>query len=117
MVEEEEAIKLLDIAKEKGVSLDMQNCGGVTPFMQAVKLRKYKLIQYLLTSGVMANKTDNFGRTPLHFACLLNDPKSLEILLNNFVNTRIRDNTGKLAAEYLKKPELINFYRMFDNMF
>lgn len=113
---EDDALRLLDIAKSKGASLDSQSCSGVTPFIQAVKLKKYKIIQYLLTNGILANKADNYGRVPLHYACMLNDGKSLEMLLNNFVSTRIKDNLGKYAIDYLTKPELINFYKMFDGM-
>ena len=117
IMDEDDAIKILDLAKEKGIDTDAGNCSGITPFIQAVKLKKYKVIKYLLGSGIVSNKTDKFGRTALHYACILNDPDLLELLLNNFVSTNIRDNSGKLAGEYLKKPELINFYRMFDSMF
>ena len=111
--DEENAKKLLDYALEKGLSLDEKNCTGTTIIANAVKTKKYDLLNYLINRGASINIQDNNGMTPLHYACMLNDPKSLEILMNSFPNTQIKDKTGKIASEYLTKPELKQFYDMF----
>lgn len=113
---EENAMKLIDYAFEKGLDLDARNCAGVTIAINAVKAQRYKLLNYLINRGASINIQDNNGMTPLHYACILNDPKALEILMNNFASTTIKDNRGLVAKSYLKKPELIKFYSMFRTM-
>ena len=114
--DEENAKKLLDYAIEKGLNLDEKNCTGTTIIANAVKTKKYDLLNYLINKGASINIQDDNGMTPLHFACMLNDPKSLEILMNSFPNTQIQDKSGKIASEYLTKPELKQFYDMFKSI-
>ena len=114
--DEDEAIKLLDCAAEKGANLNAVNMAKVTPCINAVKMRKYKVLNYLINKGVKINAQDMNGMTALHYACMLNDKKSIEILLNNFASRNIKNSQGLTADKYLKQKDLIDFYNMFKTL-
>ena len=38
---------------------------------------------FIEKNPILLNSIDNLGRTPLHYACAVNDPKQIEILIAN----------------------------------
>lgn len=114
--DEDEAIRLLDYALANGYDINKGDMIGITPFMRACKMKKYKIMAYYINTGLSMNIQDNNGRTPLHFACMMNDTKEIEMLLNAFASTKIADKADKVPGDYLREPAAIEFYKMFDRM-
>ena len=56
---------------------------GDTMLMNAVRLKNYKVVEFLLSQGANVNALNQFNMSALHIAVQLNDVKLCEMLLKN----------------------------------
>ena len=52
-----------------GLQVDVQDCQGRTPFIEACKKGSQAIVQLLINHKVDVNETDCNGDSPLHVAC------------------------------------------------
>lgn len=70
---------------------------GITPLMQAVAVRNYAVIQYLLQVGVDTSRRDSDGWTARTWATFINDKKAKTILANkSAILIDSSDNSGAI---------------------
>ncbi len=102
MPDEPYSVNYMDIARKKGLSVNTCDKNGNTPLINAIKLKHYNAIKYLLSNGANPNLCDSSGQTPLHHACLINDVNAIDILLNSYAYPYARDALGSLPFDYLE---------------
>lgn len=62
-------------------------------------LKNYDILKFLLKNGAMINYKNSFGKTPIFYACELNDERLVAFLIQNGadVNAKIISNYEKIA--------------------
>jgi len=75
---------------------------------QAILLKKYKVIQFLLDNGANIERVDGDNNTPLLVAILFDDKKAIQILLKNKANILVKNNEGITAKKMLINKGYIN---------
>ena len=114
---ENEAINFMNIARERGLSVNTHDELGNTPLINAINTKKTEnTINYLLTNGANPNICDNFKQTPLHHACIngnVQDMNSIEALiaietieklLDSYAYPFAKDLSGQMPFDYLSEP-------------
>lgn len=111
-------IKYLVEEKKMGVNVrDSDN--GFTPLIEAIKLNKVHVFQYLLrVRGVDVNMADNQGSTPLHFAVKTGFLEVVRNLVSKGANIHAKDQHGRTALYgacdgSFDKPGRLNTVRYF----
>lgn len=67
----------------------------------AIKNNLPKSVEYLVRQGARVNSIDIFGKTPVHYACMLPSPKICMSLLNKGAHLNIYDNDGRTPINYV----------------
>lgn len=80
-----------------GVSLEIQDLNGYTPFLYVVSLKKTDFIPFLLSLGSNINARAKDGNTALHLATLNNDLESIASLIEFGIDSVIVNNLGQTA--------------------
>lgn len=99
------AMHILNKAKEEEVSIDptIQDVEGKTIVLMGALLRAHAFIetcfQNIGADGV--NIADEQGMSPLHYACLFGDEKTIKILMQHGADPTLQDNNGKTALDML----------------
>ena len=84
----------------------MRNVQGDTALTYAIIMRKYPVIESILTKGADPNMPNKLGYTPFALAIELSDSKSLSILLKNQVDLNYVD---AYKRNYLIQASRIGF--------
>ncbi len=74
-------LQLVTLLIAKEAKLDTQNLSGMTPLMVAAQKGHSEVVEKLVKSGASANLRDIYKNTSLHYSCLSNSRKTVEILL------------------------------------
>lgn len=79
--------EMLDILLDRGANVNAVDTNGDNSLYLALNLplhfHKIVIIQRLLENGVDVNHQNHDGWSPLHRACLLGEPKLIELLLQH----------------------------------
>ena len=126
---ENEAINFMNIARERGLSVNTHDELGNTPLINAINTKKTEnTINYLLTNGANPNICDNFKQTPLHHACIngnVQDMNSIEALiaietieklLDSYAYPFAKDLSGQMPFDYLSEPMKEKLQDKFENL-
>lgn len=89
--------------EQYGVSVllpDLRN-GGLYPLHYAVLASPVSLeiIEYLRNQGAMTNVTDNFGRTPLHYAASQGNVEIVSYLVRSGAGVNVVDRNGRTPLD------------------
>lgn len=91
---ERDVDKLILLASRPGINI--QNADGDTALSLAVaRFESHEAVQLLLFHGAKANIKGRHGRTPLHYAIMLEQEKKAEIILQEGGDPNARDNDGR----------------------
>jgi ankyrin repeat protein len=74
---------------------------ATTPLLMAIQRGLTKVSEELIKLGADVNKTDKFGMTPLHWAMIMGDDKTMELLLSNKNILLKKAANGKYPLDYL----------------
>lgn len=114
--EENFGLNYMEIARKKGLSINSQAKDGTTPLMNAVNLKHYDAIKYLLSHGANPNICDVYNQTALHKACMNNDEKAINMLLDAYAYPNIIDELGFKPIEHLDDKLQEKFKEKFENL-
>ena len=91
---ERDVDKLILLASRPGI--DIQNADGDTALSLAIaRLKSPQAVQLLLVHGAKVNIKGRQGRTPLHYAIVLEQEKKADIILRGGGDPNARDNDGR----------------------
>ncbi|MGH8727582.1 MAG: ankyrin repeat domain-containing protein [Burkholderiales bacterium] len=80
---------------EKGANVNLGGADGLTALHKAIVSRQFDILAPLLACGAEINTMAPFtGRTPLHEAAEIGDPKIVELLLKRGAKANVRANDG-----------------------
>lgn len=84
---------------------NLQDKEGKTVLALAAKIRSKELVKEILSvhqtfRNVDVNKTDNQGRSPLHFAAALGDDDSVQSLIKAGAEINLKDKYGRTPLHY-----------------
>ena len=107
-----ERLKLfLRKCREAGRLLDLtvKDKEGKNPLLLATKMRDTKTFCYLIEQSKRyptlfkfdIDARDDFGRSGLHYACMLKESRMIEVYLKNGANYHKKDNQGLRPIDYL----------------
>lgn len=68
---------------------------GVTPLMTAVKLELEEIVEELLANKVDINATDSHGKSALHWAAAVDNPKAANLLIRHGANVDAQDERNQ----------------------
>jgi ankyrin repeat protein len=74
---------------------------ATTPLLMAIQRGNTKIAQKLIELGADINKADKFGMTPLHWAVIMGDKQTLQLLLSKNDITIKQALNGKYPMDYL----------------
>jgi ankyrin repeat protein len=107
--------EMIDILLERGANVNAVDSNGDNSLFLALNLplhfHKIVIIQRLLEFGVEVNHQNHDGWTPLHRACLLGEPKLIELLLQH--RSRVYTLTYKdnlLPIQFVKVVSSFHVY-------
>ncbi|ELY78751.1 ankyrin repeat domain-containing protein [Natrinema pallidum] len=96
-----------DIARElidRGIDLDVQNDGGLTPLLTALEVENYDTAKVLLEEGANPNVFDNNGRCALSMAVTRGQRgDKLKMLLEHGADPTASDQSGESVLEWLRR--------------
>jgi len=116
MPDEKYSINYMELARKRGLSINSQNNEGISPLINAVNLKHYNALKYLLSCGADPNICDNTGQTPLHKACMNNDETAVNILLNSYAYPDSADELGLKPIDYLNDELNTKFKEIIDGL-
>ncbi|KAA6376892.1 MAG: hypothetical protein EZS28_027582 [Streblomastix strix] len=93
-------LKMIRFFLERGIDMnaqEIQEAGGNTPLLVALKLGLDEVVIFLLNNNVDVDIADANGATPLHIAVMKNNKEAVEALLFRGANVERLDNGGKTA--------------------
>ena len=114
--EENFGLNYMEIARKRGLSINSQAQDGSTPLINAVNLKHYDTIKYLLSHGANPNICDIYNQTALHKACMNNDEKAINMLLDANAYPDIIDEVGLKPIEHLDDELQEKFKEKFENL-
>lgn len=83
--------------------MEARDAKGNSPLLLALRLpyRPYKhsMLDILFRYGARVDACDNTGRSPLHVACVLGDPKLVEFFLMHGASILAADSRGRLPTD------------------
>ncbi|RYJ13291.1 ankyrin repeat domain-containing protein [Halogeometricum borinquense] len=96
-----------EIARElidRGIDLDAQNGGGITPLLHALEVESYDTVEVLLEAGADPNILDNKGRYPLAMTVIngREDRKYMKMLLEYGADPTAMDESGQSVLEWVR---------------
>lgn len=74
-------IKAMQAFMNEGVSIEVVDARGETPFMHAVRVGNLFSVQFLLSQGANSDAVDTEGRSALHIAATLRQPRIVEAVV------------------------------------
>ncbi|QCW01946.1 ankyrin repeat domain-containing protein [Natrinema pallidum] len=96
-----------EIAREligRGIDLDAQNNGGLTPLLTALEVENYDTAEVLLEGGADPNIFDNSGRCALSMAVTRGQRGGkLKMLLEHGADPTASDESGESVLEWLRR--------------
>lgn len=93
---ERDVDKLMLLASRPGINI--QNADGDTALSLAVaRFKSAEAVQLLLVHGAKANIKGRHGRTPLHYAIVLDQKEKADVILREGGDPNARDNDGRTA--------------------
>jgi ankyrin repeat protein len=93
------AQQLLALLQAHGADVDRPDCGGYTPLMGAIFVRRPDLVEYFIRCRADVNHSPRNGWTALHQAFSLQEPDIIQLLLRAGANLSRRDDSGQTAIE------------------
>ena len=79
---------------------DKLDSRGATPLMAAVGQGHAAVVGLLAERGADLHATNPAGQTAFHYACLLNQPRCLEVLVRAGCDTAAKDDDGWTGKQY-----------------
>ncbi|MCF6768209.1 ankyrin repeat domain-containing protein [Thiotrichales bacterium 19S11-10] len=79
--------------------------------LNAVACQDIDAVKCLLEAGENINTPESFGPTPLHMACLMNNLKIVELLLQFNPNINAKDERGRTALSLTSNEKIINIIK------
>ena len=97
---------------QHGADVNAMEADGRTPLFCATELGNIEIAQYLLQRGAAVDAQIPNGSSPLHRACRVTNrtyrPALVALLLTAGADRTLRDNRGKMPADYAADaPELL----------
>ena len=114
--EEKFSLNYMELARKRGLSVNSQANDGTTPLMNAINLKHYETMKYLLNHGANPDICDAFNQTALHKACMNGDETAINILLDVYAYPNIVDESGLKPIEYLDDELLKKYKEKFENL-
>merc|ERR1711988_1097628 len=108
-------LETLKALQRDGRTMDASNKFGESVMHMACRRGANNILEFLLKSGVDINRSDDYGRTPLHDACWTSTPNFdiVRLLLDsNRVLVAVADSRGALPLSYIPQdhwPEWCSF--------
>lgn len=86
---------------DRGVDLDAQNDGGLTPLLHAIEVENFDIVEVLLEAGADPNILDNRDRSPLMMALMKGKEgrRAMELLLENGADPTVSDASGRDSVD------------------
>lgn len=103
-----EYLKLL-LAKTS--CLEFKNERGLTILHECVLKGHVRMIELLLENGAFVNSFSDFGSTPLHIACELNNYVAAEILLKYGANIDLKNADNKIPSELTSEKSVLKLLK------
>ena len=73
-----------------------------------------EIVSYLISRNIDVNLADRYQNTALHYACLANSRKIVEILLNHSdLDITVHNFENKPAFELTKNPDILNRFNEY----
>ena len=95
---------------EQGADKSIKDKSGNTAIFYAVKYNNFKAIDLLIKNGMSINTVDDKKRSMLHIAAAYNETYWVEWLINQRINTKLKDASGFIAldsaVQFAKKENL-----------
>lgn len=93
-----------------GAKIDCTCDHNLTPLFLAIPVNNLNMVGYLISKGANVNHKDSMGRTPLHWAAAVVNPKlegnsrqkMVKFLLEKGAVLRAKDNDGQTAEDLAK---------------
>lgn len=79
---------------------------GSTPFLRSIEMKKYDIVQMLLSHDISVNVQDNTGNSALHYAAKDNKPDFVYQLLVLGADINLKNNEGKTPVDLCDTDEL-----------
>lgn len=96
---------------QEGVQVNLKDKKMRTALHKAVIDELSDIVKILMNTEIDSNIQDDKGFTALHWAALKNNQEIVELLtIHGNAQATIKDNRGKIAAEYAKKNSKIKTY-------
>lgn len=98
------ALKIIQTYNGKGLDINQADSEGWTPLHFAVQEGIFPIIEALVNAGVVINKQEVYGRTPLFIAVFNRLPsKIIKYLIENGADINIPNTEGISARQFLSK--------------
>lgn len=101
LITKTESSELINYLIKKGVSVNLANNEGNTPFMYACSSAKLNIIELLTKELKNINHTNKNGETALSFAVKNNSSDVVEFLLKKEADSKVIDKSGNNLMYYL----------------
>ena len=101
MADENYSVNYMDIASQRGLSVNTSDKQGNTPLINAITSRHYDAIKYLLSKGADPNQPDLARQTPLHHACNIGDINIINMLLDSYAYPMVKDSNNNMPFDFL----------------
>lgn len=92
--EEENYMRILDLLKQKGTSLNTAASRGITPLHEATLRGNLIGVKWLIDNGVKINIISGSGFSPLHFAVQSKSLEVVKLLVENNANPGVSSSSG-----------------------
>ena len=79
-----EVEKARNLIKNEKVDINFKNEEGLTFLHHAIENMQFEMVQLLIEEGIDVNKSDNYGKSPLHYAAWRGNEKILKLNFSEF---------------------------------
>jgi len=99
------SIETFDLLVSRGADIKTRCESGFaeTTLAQAVKSRRYSIVEKLVAKGMNINERDKFNRTPIYYAIEEDDAEMNLLLIRKGANLKNRDMLGETPMLYAVK--------------
>lgn len=98
---------------EQGISLSVDGKRTNALFF-AIECDNFEAIRYLIQKGIDPNISDNDHKTLLMYAAQYNRLQICRLLIEEEANPYLMDRFCKMAIDYAKSPEIVEFLENLD---